>query len=140
MSTTFSERYEYTQNAVIPLLAAGLSVLFIGLGGAMLLGADRAATAFEGWGYPAWVMPVAGTVEILMGALLLIPHMRAVASSFLLIVVGGSLATLLMTDQALLATVPAAVALGLMVLQVPAEIRTVRVTVGTDEERDREAA
>ena len=54
---------------------------------------------FESWGYPAWLMTLVGTVELVGALLLLIPRVAPYASSALVVIMVGALFTVVTKES-----------------------------------------
>ena len=58
-------------------------------------GAARWDTLFLSWGYPPWVMPVVGALEVCGAVMLLVPRTARYGALLLALIMGSALITLL---------------------------------------------
>jgi putative oxidoreductase len=65
----------------LPLCAAGLPKL-VGQGGWISM--------FQHWGYPTWLVPVIGTMEVLGVVLLLVPRLASAGATMIAMVMAGA--------------------------------------------------
>ena len=68
----------------LPIFAAGLP---------KLLGQGGWITAFAHWGYPAWLVPVVGTVEVLGVVLLFAPRFASIGATMIGVIMAGAAVT-----------------------------------------------
>lgn len=73
MATEASEE----PNMTVRYVSLLWGVIFLGSGLTKLVALDTQEQIFRNMGFPAWVLPVVGALEMLMGALVLSPRWRA---------------------------------------------------------------
>jgi uncharacterized membrane protein YphA (DoxX/SURF4 family) len=83
-------RWIATLLLALPLFAAGLPKL-LGQGGWVRM--------FAHWGYPAWLVPIVGTGEVLGVALMLVPRFASVGASMIAVVMAGAAVTHMLHDE-----------------------------------------
>jgi uncharacterized membrane protein YphA (DoxX/SURF4 family) len=72
-------------------VASGLlAAVFLLTGVPKLLGAEGWHRHFSAWGYPDWVCPVVGTVEVVSALLLLIPSLAPLGALGIVVVMTGA--------------------------------------------------
>lgn len=91
-----------------------LTVLFLTAGGAKLIAEPMMMQMFDQWGFPAGFMYAVGVVEVAGGVMLLIPQVRRIGASLLLIVMLGALGTHLMHGEWARLLAPLAVILAIL--------------------------
>src|SRR5215471_17455884 len=67
-----------------------------------VLGNPSYFVKFEQWGYPAWVSPVVGGVEIVAAVLLLLPRRRFLGAGMLALLMTGAVTTHIVNHNALI--------------------------------------
>jgi putative oxidoreductase len=88
-------------------LCVALAVVYLVSGAAKLIGVQAIVELFATWGYPAVLLPVIGSLEVLGALGLLIPRVASLAALTLALVMLGAVCTHLFRGFAPLAIVPA---------------------------------
>jgi len=70
-----------------------LATIFLASGGAKLAGLEFEFKAFERWGYPAWFVYVAGSIEVAGAIGLLVRRLSAIAAAGLALFMLGAVWT-----------------------------------------------
>lgn len=86
-------KYRYIVTILIWLLSAFLTLVFINAGWSKFSEASHWTKAFAGWGFPVWFRHFVGVIEVVGGALLLIPGTAIYAAGALCIIMLGAMGT-----------------------------------------------
>jgi putative oxidoreductase len=89
-------RHRHKAHTAALWVATAIAALGIGVAGATkFLQPAHWQQLFAGWGYPAWLAPVVGVIELGGGVALVVPRLAAYGAIVLAVVMAGALATLL---------------------------------------------
>ena len=103
-----------TQVGVMWTVSVLLAVVFLFVGGTLLLGGPRVVEGFKHFGYPGWFRFVIGILQVIGGVGLLIPRYAAIAASYLAIIMLGALISHVRAGDGFLGLLPALIVLFLV--------------------------
>ena len=88
-----SDRFTRWQSIAIGITAYLLSLIFLGAGGAKMLGMETQAEQFAYWGYPVSFMVVIGSCEFVLAILVANPGTRFLGAVGLVGIMFGAIGT-----------------------------------------------
>jgi uncharacterized membrane protein YphA (DoxX/SURF4 family) len=95
-----------TNSTVVWVVTFLLTALFVWMG-ATMVGSEQWSADFQRWGYPVWLCPVIGVVEVVGGILLLVRRVAWVGAVTLALLMVGAVTTTLRHEGAGAALMPA---------------------------------